>query len=191
MALFNKPKFDDISFETETKVNPSHTTTKNAPAPNAAAAQQSASAPKPQSQSGSANAPQARPAQPTQPAAYGIQEAIELIRKLPNVNTDIVINVVIKTLESANISVEKIVQDAQSRESRIEDRSGRLITKIEALEAEIAELNIEISQLNTELEETNKVKELLLRSLTTDTPEPVRKSQVVAKPAAAVDDAAH
>lgn len=149
MALFNKTKFDDITFENNQKYQ-SQPTAK--PKANTTSAQ---------------NAPVTRSAASSTPggAGYGIQEAIELIRKLPNVNTDIVITVVIKTLESANISVDKIVKDAQAREHKIEDRSGRLITKIESLEAEIAELNEEITQLNSDLEETNRVKELLLRSL--------------------------
>lgn len=158
MALFNKSKFEDASFDANAKAKYQNSVN------------QVETPPKPQPQAPSNTATAAQPvARPAQSGAYGIQEAIELIRKLPNVNTDIVINVVIKTLESANISVEKIIQDAQGRETRIEDRSGRLISKIEALEAEIAELNEEITQLNTDLEETNKVKELLLRSLGSET----------------------
>ena len=98
-------------------------------------------------------------------SSYGIQDAIKLMRKLPNVNTDIVISVVIKTLESADIKVEKIISDAQQRESKIEDRSVKLITEIDDLEAQIAKLNSEITQLNSDLEETSKVKSLLLQSI--------------------------
>jgi len=100
--------------------------------------------------------------------SYGIQDAIKLMRKLPKVNTDIVISVVIKTLESADIKVEQIISDAQQRESRIEDRSVKLITEIDDLEAKIAKLNSEITQLNSDLDETSKVKTLLLQSLEAD-----------------------
>lgn len=153
MALFNKTKFDDITIENNAKYQPQATSQSSSTNRNPAPTPQPASA------------PSARPSSPINSGAYGIQEAIELIRKLPNVNTDIVITVVIKTLESANISVDKIIKDAQAREHKIEDRSGRLISKIESLEAEIAELNEEITQLNSDLEETNRVKDLLLRSL--------------------------
>jgi len=101
----------------------------------------------------------------TSNSTYGIQDAIKLMRKLPNVNTDIVISVVIKTLESADIKVEQIISDAQQRESRIEDRSVKLITEIDELEAKISKLNSEITQLNSDLEETSKVKTLLLQSI--------------------------
>ena len=43
---------------------------------------------------------------------YGIEDAIALMRKLPNVNSDITITVVKKTLESANIQVTEIIDDA-------------------------------------------------------------------------------
>ena len=101
---------------------------------------------------------------------YGIQDAIKLMRKLPNVNTDIVISVVIKTLESADIKVEEIISDAQQRESRIEDRSVKLITEIDELESQISKLNSEITQLNSDLEETSKVKSLLLQSIEANVP---------------------
>jgi len=116
-------------------------------------------------------------------STYGIQDAIKLMRKLPNVNTDIVISVVIKTLESADIKVEQIISDAQQRESRIEDRSVKLITEIDELEAKISKLNSEITQLNSDLEETSKVKTLLLQSIDSSSPNkssspaaPVQKS---------------
>ena len=174
MALFNKTKFEDVNFDSSANVaQPNQTSNVNS---NAQAAQQR------QPVAPNTNTAQPQATRPSPVASgYGIQEAIELIRKLPNVNTDIVINVVIKTLESANISVDKIIKDAQGRESKIEDRSGRLISKIEALEAEISELNEEITLMNTELEETNRVKELLLRSLTNEAPEPSRKPAVTPK----------
>jgi len=96
---------------------------------------------------------------------YGIQDAIELMRQLPDVNTDIVIGVVIKTLESANIQVDEIIEDAQTRETRIESRSVELIKNIEQLEEQIAGLTEEITHLNTDFEETSKVKNLLVASL--------------------------
>jgi len=179
MALFNKTKFDDITIENNAKYQPQAAKPSN---PNPAASTSRSNAPTPPPATSNA-AP--RPSTPVNSAGYGIQEAIELIRKLPNVNTEMVITVVIKTLESANISVDKIVKDAQARENKIEDRSSRLIAKIETLEAEIAELNEEITQLNTDLEETNRVKELLNRALGIDissTPTPKAQPTVSEKP---------
>jgi len=96
---------------------------------------------------------------------YGIQDAIELMRQLPNVDTDIVISVVIKTLESANIQVSEIILDAKDREMRIEGRRGALIKNIEQLEMKISGLSEEITGLSADFEETEKVKELLVASL--------------------------
>jgi len=174
MALFNKTKFDDITIENNAKYQP-----QQAAAQGSSSQQARSNTPPPAAQAA------ARPNPPVTSGGYGIQEAIELIRKLPNVNTEIVITVVIKTLESANISVDKIIKDAQAREHKIEDRSGRLISKIESLEAEIAELNEEITQLNSDLEETNRVKDLLMRSLNIDTSSsPAASAAAKAQPAA-------
>jgi len=109
-------------------------------------------------------------------SGYGIQDAIELMRKLPNVNSDIVVTVVRKTLESANIQVNEIVSDAQKRETEIEDRSDQLIMEIEKLESKISELNEEITELNAEIEETTKVKDLLLTSMAQDESTAITKS---------------
>ena len=117
---------------------------------------------------GSFNQPASQSTTPQRTGGYGIQDAIELMRKLPNVNSDIVITVVRKTLESANIQVNEIVADAQKRETEIEDRSDQLIMEIEKLESKISALNEEITELNTEIEETTKVKDLLLTSITQD-----------------------
>ncbi|NOX43468.1 MAG: hypothetical protein GXP19_07020 [Gammaproteobacteria bacterium] len=113
-----------------------------------------------------------------QSAEYGIQDAIELMRQLPNVNTDIVISVVIKTLESANIQVSEIICDAGERETRIENRSVELISKIEQLDIQITELNEEITHLNADFEETTKVKSLLEASLKQDKPKKEKEPKV-------------
>jgi hypothetical protein len=101
---------------------------------------------------------------PTSPH-YGIQETIELINSLPSVDPELMMPVVIKTLESAKINVNDIITDAAQREEIIETRSMDLINNIETLEAKIAELNDEVMALNTELEDIANVKNLLLSSL--------------------------
>ncbi|NOZ54222.1 MAG: hypothetical protein GXP08_14015 [Gammaproteobacteria bacterium] len=120
---------------------------------------------------GAFNQEKGRSAGQGNPGGYGIQDAIELMRKLPNVNSDIVITVVRKTLESTNIQVKEIISDAQKRETEIEDRSDQLIMEIEKLESKISELNEEITELNAEIEETTKVKDLLLNSMAQEAPE--------------------
>lgn len=102
---------------------------------------------------------------PRTSANYGIQHAIDLINTLPDAAPELMIPVVIKTLESVNIRVEDIIGDATEREEIIESNSIELITKIESLEAEINSLNDQVMTLNTELESITHVRSLLLDSL--------------------------
>ncbi len=99
------------------------------------------------------------------PLNYGIQDAIELMRQLPNVDSDIIIAVVRKTLESTKIKVTGIIADAQKREEAIGSRTTSLTSKINNLQNQISELNSEIKQLNSDLKETSRVKSLLMGSI--------------------------
>jgi len=119
--------------------------------------------------------------QPYVPPEYGIQETVELINSLPESAPEIIIPVVIKTLESANINVNDIVTDAAQREEAIETRSVELINNIEELEARIAELNDEVMALNHELEDIANVKSMLLNSLLED--DEAEEAKAAAKPA--------
>jgi hypothetical protein len=105
---------------------------------------------------------------PKTAASYGIQQAIDLINTLPDASPELMIPVVIKTLESVNIRVEDIIGDATEREEVIESNSIELITKIESLEAEINSLNDQVMTLNTELESITHVRSLLLDSMIDD-----------------------
>lgn len=92
---------------------------------------------------------------------YGIEEAVGLMRKLPDVDTDVVITVVRKTLESANVRVNEIITDAEKKESNINKRTNTLTSEIEELQKKITLRNKEISILTKDLQETTKVKKLL------------------------------
>jgi chromosome segregation ATPase len=94
--------------------------------------------------------------------SYGIEDAIALMRKLPNVNSEITITVVKKTLESANIKVEEIISDAERKETQIETRTDQLSKEINELQDRISHLNGEINELTADLKETTKVKNLLV-----------------------------
>lgn len=116
-----------------------------------------------------AQPPQARQpqsAQPRQrpkpaPMKYGIQEAIELVNQLPTDAPEIIVPVVVKTLESAGIQLTEIIIDAEHHEEIIETQSIEMLEKIEALESQINKLNEEVMILNNELEQTTRVKQLL------------------------------
>ena len=99
------------------------------------------------------------------PNAYGIEDAIKLMRQLPKVDSEILITVVNKTLESANIKVSTIIADAEGKENNIKERNVRLGSRIKELENEISQLNEEITILTADLKETSKVKELLQLSV--------------------------
>jgi len=92
---------------------------------------------------------------------YGIEEAVGLMRKLPDVDTDVVITVVRKTLESANVRVNEIINDAEKKEGNINKRTNTLTAEIEELQKKITLRNKEISILTKDLQETTKVKKLL------------------------------
>jgi uncharacterized membrane-anchored protein YjiN (DUF445 family) len=95
---------------------------------------------------------------------YGIEQAIALMRGLPPdlQTTDIVVQVIKRTLESAHINVAAIIADATHKEERIETRIRTLQEEISAHEREIATRATEIQRLQSDLEETSRVKERLV-----------------------------
>ena len=94
-------------------------------------------------------------------ATYGIDHAIELLRSLPNENTDIVVSVVTKTLESANINVAKIIEDARDKVQTLESQINQLNEEIETLQHQITQKKQQISVSTAILGETQKVKGML------------------------------
>jgi predicted nucleic acid-binding Zn-ribbon protein len=107
----------------------------------------------PSSKPGAATAPQKR---------YGIDRAIALMRSLPTEqNPELVAMVITSTLESLELSVSEIIEDAKSRQADLETRIGSIKAKNGALEKEI-ELGVEeIVKLEASLAETMSVKERL------------------------------
>ena len=99
--------------------------------------------------------------------AYGIQDAIKLMRSLPvDENTDLVVRVVKSTLESMNVSVADIVEDANRQEATLTSQMEELTREIDALGAVLEGKRREFAKLEGTLSETRLVKERLL--LTTD-----------------------
>ncbi len=94
-------------------------------------------------------------------SGYGIQNAIELMRKLPNENVALVVEVVKKTLESLHVDITGIIDDAERKEARIEERVAKLEEEISDYEEEIAARREEIAALTADREETRTVKERL------------------------------
>lgn len=93
---------------------------------------------------------------------YGIEQAIALMRLLPHeANTELVVQVVKKTLESTNIRVPKIIEDAARKERDLDARVGQLEREIGELEREIQVREAEIERHQKDRAETTTVKERL------------------------------
>lgn len=97
-----------------------------------------------------------------EPARYGIAQAIELMRALPQENVELVVQVVKRTLESTHIRIDTIIQDAARKQGEIEGRVSVLRQEIAELEREIATRRGEIATLDADYKETSMVKERLL-----------------------------
>jgi hypothetical protein len=108
--------------------------------------------------------PAPAPAAATKPdhPDYGINKAIELMRLLPEDNIELIVRVVKTTLESTNINVASIVQDATRKQAQIEARVGVVKKEIAGLEGEIATRRSEIALLETDHKETTSVKDRLV-----------------------------
>ena len=94
--------------------------------------------------------------------SYGIDDAIQLMRTLPQENVELVVRVVKHTLESTRIDIAAIIDDASQKQQRIEARVQVLKDAIADLEKEIQVRRKEIDELETDHRETTKVKERLV-----------------------------
>lgn len=143
------------------------------PAPGAAAASSSRSGPltaPQQAAAPAATAPAAQPARRAGALGYGIDDAISLMRTLPQDNVELVVQVVKHTLESAKIDIVTIIDDATGKVDRIESRVTVLRSAIADLEREIQTRRDEIDKLEADRRETTRVKERLLLAQKLTTP---------------------
>ena len=95
---------------------------------------------------------------------YGIDHVVALMRDLPNDNKEIVVFVVTKTLESANINIYNIIRDAAKKERLLETEIHQLKDEIKKLQEQISEKEEKISVSSAILTETIKVKGMLENS---------------------------
>jgi hypothetical protein len=96
------------------------------------------------------------------PVRVGIDHAINLMRSLPTAqDIDLVVTVLKTTLESLNIRIADIVNDASQRQHDIENRVVALKAEIQKLEGEVEARLGEIRRLEAAHEETTRVKEYL------------------------------
>ena len=96
-------------------------------------------------------------------AGYGINEAAQLMRSLPiEQNVELVVRVIRGTLESMNVQLPAIIEDAETKEKELELRRETLNAEIATLAREIEERRQEIASIEGELRETTTVKDRLL-----------------------------
>lgn len=129
---------------------------------------------------------------PVTSSHYGIEDAIKLMRALPRDNNEVVVTVVKKTLESTNIQVPDIIDDANAKEDRIRNEHQTLETEIKELQDQIAKRNHQISDLLKDLKETTDVRqrlELALELAHKQNPEPAPQKQSAPAPQPEVSDA--
>jgi hypothetical protein len=93
---------------------------------------------------------------------YGIDDAIQLMRTLPQENVELVVRVVKHTLESTRIDIGTIINDATQKQERLSARVTVLKDAIADLEKEIQVRRKEIDELEADHRETTKVKERLV-----------------------------
>lgn len=94
--------------------------------------------------------------------AYGIEDAIKLMRTLPaEGNAELVVRVVKHTLESVNVHLTDIINDAAAKQKALGERRTALLQQISELEGEIAKRREEIYRIEADLDETTNVKERL------------------------------
>ena len=120
---------------------------------------------------------------PTKKLSYGIEDAISLMRGLPQGNKELVVTVVKKTLESTQIALEDIIGDAKGKEERLHERTQLLQTEIKKLQTDIEQRNKEIASLQTDLEETLNVREKLELAQKLDIQNTRTKADISAKSA--------
>ncbi len=108
--------------------------------------------------------------QPVRPAAvvpeprkaYGIADAIQLMRTLPiQQNGELVIRVVRATLGSLNVRLPQIIEDAARKQKMTQERITGIHAQIASLEKQLEAHRNEITALEADLKETTEVKERL------------------------------
>ena|GEM_PF-3115910 len=98
-------------------------------------------------------------AAPAPKPSYGIEDAIRLMRELPDNKKEMVITIVQKTLISAKINVHSIVEDAVRKIDRLEKKNDKLGQEVRELEEAILQRKMEIEKNGRDIEETIEVKQ--------------------------------
>jgi hypothetical protein len=94
---------------------------------------------------------------------YGIGDVIRLLRTLPvDQHADLVVRVIRTTLESVEVHVSDLIQDAAKQEEKLGQRIGVLRTEMSELTKQIETRRDEVSRLEADLAETQSAKGRLM-----------------------------
>ena len=92
---------------------------------------------------------------------YGIAEAIQLMRTLPNDHVELVVRVVRATLASLDVRLPDIIEDANRKQKMVRDKIADFHAKNVELEKQLETHRKEIAALEADLKETSEVKDRL------------------------------
>lgn len=95
---------------------------------------------------------------PTPTGRYSIEDAIQLMRQLPTMPDDQMMEIICKTLESAKIKTADVLQDANQKEQRIRRENSGIEKEIANLQAQIDERQRRLQQMSETLEELMEIK---------------------------------
>ena len=95
---------------------------------------------------------------------YSVDNAIDLLRDLPDVEPEVLATIVRKTLESAKIDVTHIISSAQSKQEKLESDIEILNQNIAGLQEQLGKNRERIRETNESLDEVRNVKALLQKS---------------------------
>lgn len=95
---------------------------------------------------------------PRNPARYSIDDAMALMRQLPDEPDDRLMEVICKTLESARIRTDDVLQDAQQKEQRIRRQHQGIEQDIAGLQKQIDDKQAQLAELSASLEELTRIK---------------------------------
>lgn len=89
---------------------------------------------------------------------YGIDDAITLLRELPDKDDETLIRIVCKTLESAQIRTRDILKDADQKEQRLERERNQVKQDIASLEKQLNAKRQSLAGLEGSLEELHRTR---------------------------------
>lgn len=109
--------------------------------------------------------------QPSPPSGkrsqYTIEQAIDLVKSLKkhNISSSVIAGIMKQTLESVDIHFKDIIQDAELKESQIDQANKQKDAEIQEINSKLDVLKKDKLKLQEELEQTQSAKQFLLQAM--------------------------